>query len=96
MDRLLVEKNELEQERNSYREEASAARNASKELEVVKHEVEATNALNEHLLKELESHKTALESRTGDTCPVLSKVDAEVEDVTFIREYWHRETLLHS
>lgn len=93
VDRLLVEKNELEQERNSYREEASAARNASKELEVVKHEVEATNALNEHLLKELESHKTALESRTGDTCPALSKVDAEVEDVTFIRNINKRNTL---
>lgn len=51
----------LEQERNRYREEVVAARNATKELEIVKQEVEATNALNEHLLQELESHKTALE-----------------------------------
>lgn len=69
----------LELERNRYREEVIAARNATKELEIVKQEVEATNALNEHLLQELESHKTALESRTGDTCPSLSKVDTEIE-----------------
>ena len=74
----------LEQERNSYREEVVAARNATKELEIVKQEVEATNALNEHLLQELESHKTALESRTGDTCPSLSKVDTETEEQDFI------------
>lgn len=83
-DALERERNALELERNRYREEAVAARNASKELEVVKQEVEATNALNEHLLQELESHKTALESRTGDTCPSLSKVDIEVEDVDFV------------
>lgn len=90
VDRLEIEKNELERERNTYREEASAARNASKELEVVRHEVEATNALNEHLLKELESHKTALESRTGDTCPALSKVDAEVEEPSFVKKIYMR------
>lgn len=73
----------LEQERNRYREEAVAARNATKELEIVKQEVEATNALNEHLLQELESHKTALESRTGDTCPSLTKVDTETETEDF-------------
>lgn len=73
----------LELERNRYREEAVAARNATKELEVIKQEVEATNALNEHLLQELESHKTALESRTGDTCPSLTKVDSETEAEDF-------------
>lgn len=86
----------LEQERDSYRQEAVAARNASKELEVVRQEVEATNALNEHLLQELESHKTALESRTGDTCPALSKVDAETEGKDFIdkvNEIVQRSTL---
>ena len=73
----------LEQERNKYREEVIAARNATRELEIVKQEVEATNALNEHLLQELESHKTALESRTGDTCPSLTKVDSETESDDF-------------
>ena len=73
----------LELERNRYREEAVAARNATKELEVIRQEVEATNALNEHLLQELESHKTALESRTGDTCPSLTKVDSETETEDF-------------
>ena len=70
-------------ERNRYREEVIAARNATRELEIVKQEVEATNALNEHLLQELESHKTALESRTGDTCPSLTKVDSETETDDF-------------
>ena len=70
-------------ERNRYREEAFAAKNAKKALETVQQEVEATNALNEHLLQELESHKTALESRTGDTCPSLSKVDTETETDEF-------------
>lgn len=85
-ERLERENYALEQERNRYREEAVAARNASKELEVVRQEVEATNALNEHLLQELESHKTALESRTGDTCPSLSKVDIETESPDFIAD----------
>ena len=85
-EKLERENSALEQERNRYREEAVAARNASKELEVVRQEVEATNALNEHLLQELESHKTALESRTGDTCPSLSKVDAETEDPDFVAD----------
>ena len=76
----------LERERNSYREQVVAARNAVKELETVKQEVEATNALNEHLLQELESHKTALESRTGDTCPSLTKVDSETEADDFRKE----------
>ena len=85
-EKLERENSALEQERNRYREEAVAARNASKELEVVRQEVEATNALNEHLLQELESHKTALESRTGDTCPALSKVDTETEEKDFIKD----------
>lgn len=80
----------LEQERNRYREEVVAARNATRELEIVKQEVEATNALNEHLLQELESHKTALESRTGDTCPSLSKVDTETEEQDFIDDIARR------
>ena len=76
----------LELERNRYREEAVAARNANNELKVIKQEVEATNALNEHLLQELEKNKTALESRTGDTCPSLSKVDNETEESEFIND----------
>ena len=82
-DQLERENEALELERNRYREEVIAARNATKELEIVKQEVEATNALNEHLLQELESHKTALESRTGDTCPSLSKVDTETDAEDF-------------
>lgn len=82
-EKLRDEKERMELERDRFREEASAARNAVRELEVIKREAEATSALNEHLLKELESHKTALESRTGDTCPALTKVDTETEDEQF-------------
>ena len=71
-------------ERNKYREQVAAANNQKRELDVIKREVEATNALNEHLLQELESHKTALESRTGDTCPALSKVDTECDEDDFV------------
>lgn len=86
VEKLERENDALEQERNRYRQEAVAARNASKELEVVRQEVEATNALNEHLLQELESHKTALENRTGDVCPSLSKVDTETEESDFVKD----------
>ena len=85
-EKLERENSALEQERNRYREEAVAARNASKELEAVRQEVEATNALNEHLLEELKKHKESLESRTGDTCPSLSKVDTETEESDFVAD----------
>ena len=89
-DRLERENEALQQERKRYRDEVVAARNVNRELEIVKQEVEATNALNEHLLQELESHKTALESRTGDTCPALTKVDTEVEEQGFIEDVENR------
>ena len=37
-------------------------------------------------MQELESHKTALESRTGDTCPSLTKVDTETESDDFVAD----------
>ncbi len=83
---LEISNEELKLDRNRYREEAVAARNAVNELETVKQEVEATNALNEHLLQELKSHKTALESRTGDSCPALTKVDSETEAEDFRKD----------
>lgn len=89
-ERLEIENEALKQERKRYRDEVVAARNVNRELEIVKQEVEATNALNEHLLQELESHKTALESRTGDTCPALSKVDTEVEEESFVKDVENR------
>ena len=85
-EKLEQENEVLIQERNKYREEVVAANNARRELEIVRQEVEATNALNEHLLQELESHRTALESRTGDTCPSLTKVDTETESDDFVAD----------
>lgn len=82
-DKLEAANETLTRERDRFKEEALAEKNTNKELEIVKRSVEATNALNEHLLQELESHKTALESRTGDTCPSLSNVDTETETSDF-------------
>lgn len=85
-DMLKARYEEVERDRDRLLEQVKADRRTQKELEIIKQEVDATNALNEHLLKELESHKTALESRTGDTCPALSKVDAEVESDDFKKD----------
>lgn len=89
-ERLKSENEALEQERNGYQQEVFAARRAYRDLEVIRQEVAATDALNEHLLQELASHKTALENRTGDTCPSLTKVDAETEGEVFKQEITKR------
>jgi len=87
----LEKKNEeLDRERSRYKEEIIAMQSTQKELENYKRMVDATKTLNEHLLKELESHKTALESRTGDTCPALTKVDSEVDENNFIEKLKRR------
>ena len=92
---LEIQKIELQQERDDYKERAAAAVRTSRELETVRREVEATNTLNQHLIQELESHKTALENRTGDVCPALRKVDDEsnaesyknkIEQITRLKE----------
>lgn len=74
---LEIQKIELQQQRDDYKEKAAAAARTGRELETARREVEATNVLNQHLIQELESHKTALENRTGDVCPALRKVDEE-------------------
>jgi predicted nucleic acid-binding Zn-ribbon protein len=80
-----LEKNneELKRSCTRYKEQLKAYENSQRELEIVRREIDVINALNDHLLKELESHKTALESRTGDTCPALTKVDSEAEAPEF-------------
>jgi hypothetical protein len=93
---LEKENEELHRFCTGYKEQLKAYANSQRELESVRREIEATDALNDHLLKELESHKTALESRTGDTCPALTKVDSEVETHEFnqtIVGMWKREKL---
>lgn len=93
---LEVKNYELARERIRYKEEVIAMQTAQRELEIIKQTADATKTLNEHLLKELESYKTALESRTGDTCPELTKVDIEVEEESFtniLNERHNREKL---
>lgn len=77
VDALEIQKQKILQERDDYKEKAAAAARTSRELETARREVEATNVLNQHLIQELESHKTALENRTRDVCPALRKVDEE-------------------
>ena len=83
---LVIKNDDLARDRNRYREEVIAMQTAQKELETIKRATDATKTLNEHLLKELKSHKRALESRTDDTCPTLTKVDSEVDEVVFVNE----------
>jgi len=82
-DKLKAENENLDRERRLYKDETLANRSALRELESVKCMADAAATLNEHLKKELESYKTALESRTGDSCPALTKVDSEVEEREF-------------
>jgi hypothetical protein len=81
----------IERERDRLCEELSAFKRTQKELEIIKLETDATYALNEHLKKELNNHKNALESRTGDTCPELTKVDTEAEDPERVKDINRRK-----
>ena len=83
---LEIEKTNLLQDIDTYKEKAAASVRTSRELETIRREVEATNALNQHLIQELESHKTALENRTGDVCPDLRKVDEESKKPAYQEE----------
>jgi chromosome segregation ATPase len=89
-EKLAAKAEAIERERQSYKNELIAYQSAQKELEITQRIVAATKTLNEHLLRELESHKTALESRTGDTCPALTKVDAEVNEPKFLDDIKRR------
>ena len=83
---LEIDKTNLLQDIDTYKEKAAASIRTSRELETIRREVEATNALNQHLIQELESHKTALENRTGDVCPDLRKVDEESKKPAYQEE----------
>lgn len=85
-DALEIEKTNLLNDIADYKEKAAASVRTSRELETIRREVEATNALNQHLIQELESHKTALENRTGDVCPDLRKVDEESKKPAYQEE----------
>ena len=73
-------------ERDEYRQRYDAERNLTGELTATKRELDATRALNEHLLQELEKNKTALENRTGNVCPSLTKVDEEASGTDFTED----------
>ena len=77
------ELSKVQHQRDEYRQRYEAERNLTGELTATKRELDATRALNEHLLQELEKNKTALENRTGNVCPSLTKVDEEVEEQEF-------------
>lgn len=87
---LASENAALRADRDRYRDEAVAADNERQELRATRRAAIATHALNDHLLHELESHKAALESRTGDTCISLTQVDVEVEAPSFTTDITSR------
>lgn len=78
-------------ERDEYRQRYDAERNLTGELTATKRELDATRALNEHLLQELEKNKTALENRTGNVCPSLTKVDEEASGTDFTEDIENRK-----
>lgn len=84
------ENDALLDERNRYRDELAVVENERRELQTIRRSTAATYALNDHLLRELESHKAALESRTEDTCVSLTQVDVETESPEFVADVNHR------
>lgn len=79
---------EAEHDRDTFRDQAMAGRRLNSELAAVRRELDATYALNEHLLNELEKNKKALENRTGNICPALTKVDDETEAGSNCQKHW--------
>ena len=73
----------VQHQRDEYKQRYEAAQNLNGELSATKRELDATRALNEHLLQELEKNKTALENRTGNVCPALTNVDEEANSEEF-------------
>lgn len=82
---------DVEHERDVFRDQALAERRLNSELSAVRRELDATHALNEHLLNELEKNKKALESRTGNICPALTKVDDETGEGSEYQKRWNNQ-----
>ena len=80
---------DAEHDRDIFRDQAMAERRLNGELAAARRELDATHALNEHLLNELEKNKKALENRTGNICPALTKVDDETEDGSDCQKHWN-------
>lgn len=79
---------DAEHDRDTFRDQAMAERRLNSELAAARRELDATHALNEHLLNELEKNKKALENRNGNICPALTKVDDETEDGSDCQKHW--------
>ena len=79
---------DAEHDRDTFRDQAMAERRLNSELTAARRELDATHALNEHLLNELEKNKKALENRTGNICPALTKVDDETENGSECQKHW--------
>ena len=79
---------DAEHDRDTFRDQAMAERRLNSELAAARRELDATHALKEHLLNELEKNKKALENRNGNICPALTKVDDETEDGSDCQKHW--------
>ena len=77
------EKSKLEEECHYYQSEQQNYEKLRRTNEQLQKSIDTNKVLNDNLLKEMQSVKSALENHTGDTCPSLSKVDAETEKDDF-------------
>ena len=71
---------EIEEKNREIRErtgELTRLRGNVLELEQLKEQMDLIRTLNDHLRKELETSKRALESRVGEVCPALTEVDVQ-------------------
>jgi len=75
--------------------ELNRLKNNLLELEQVRAQCDLLRTLNDHLRKELETSKRALESRVGEVCPALTEVDVEETDKQGIpkEQYDRRQAL---
>lgn len=90
------EKSKLEEECHYYQSEQQNYETLRRTNEQLQKSIDTNKVLNDNLLKEMKSVKSALENHTGDTCPALSKVDAETEKDDFkddIKERTNRSEL---
>lgn len=71
---------EIEEKNREIRErtgELTRLRGNVLELEQLRDQMDLIRTLNDHLRKELETSKRALESRVGEVCPALTEVDVQ-------------------
>jgi len=68
---------EIRQQNFEYSMELARLKGSLQEISQLRSQIDLLRTLNEHLRKELETSKRALESRMGEVCPGLTQVDVQ-------------------